>query len=120
MRITPAMEVHLEFIEESVEQAGVSLDLHDMVSLAATLEFLGTSWWLIKSQRRLASLVKARFTVVRCLYEYTDLSYTEVGQLVGGRDHTTILYATQQARKRGLLAPEFWEEEVRGYRRVES
>ena len=120
LRITPAMEVHLELIEESVEQAGVSLDLHDMVSLAATLEFFGTSWWLIKSQRRPASLVKARFTVVRCLYEYTDLSCTEVGQLVGGRDHTTILYATQQARKRGLLAPEFWEEEVRGYRRVES
>ena len=41
---------------------------------------------------RKAPVVKARQVLMYLLYNDTSLSYPEIGQFLGGRDHTTVMY----------------------------
>lgn len=47
----------------------------------------------IISKRRAHDLVLARQAIAYLAAKYTEHSYPHIGRLMGGRDHTTIMYA---------------------------
>ena len=50
----------------------------------------------INSDRRTRRIVMAKFFVRYWLYRRTSLSTTSVGRVLGGRDHTTVIYGLRK------------------------
>ena len=63
--------------------------------IAAAAERRGIEVETLRGPRRTRPLVAARREAIRELRARTDLTYGAIGALLGGRDHTTILYALQ-------------------------
>ena len=59
----------------------------------------------IRSQRRNANISEARQISMYIIREITDLSMVEIGQIFGGRDHSTVVYATRQVETRMARDP---------------
>jgi chromosomal replication initiator protein len=53
----------------------------------------------LKGPKRDASLVKARQVCMYLLYKELGLTYVEIGNLLGGRDHTTIMHGVDKIAK---------------------
>lgn len=53
----------------------------------------------LKSPQRTQDLVLARQIAMYLCRELTDLSLPKIGQIMGGRDHTTVLHADRKIRK---------------------
>ena len=64
----------------------------------------------LKSARRHKRIVMARFFIMYWAYRKTLLSSTQIGRLLGGKDHTSILHGKDQYPKRrakmGRILPE--------------
>jgi chromosomal replication initiator protein len=73
--------------------------------LAVTARYFGLTQAAITSKSRRTSLVQARNVVVHLARRLTDLSYTEIGRALGGRDHTTIMHADQRLAERLATDP---------------
>jgi chromosomal replication initiator protein len=73
--------------------------------LAVTARYFGLTQAAISSKSRRTSLVQARNVVVHLARRMTDLSYTEIGRALGGRDHTTIMHADQHLAERLATDP---------------
>lgn len=67
---------------------------------------------LIKGPKRESSLVKARQMAMYILKNDLSLSYTEIGNILGGRDHTTIMHGVGKIEK--LLSNKNFSEEILG------
>lgn len=67
---------------------------------------------LIKGPKRDSSLVKARQIAMYILKNDLSLSYVEIGNILGGRDHTTIMYGVGKIEK--LLSNKNFSEEMMG------
>ncbi|HWY79710.1 MAG TPA: chromosomal replication initiator protein DnaA [Candidatus Sulfotelmatobacter sp.] len=52
----------------------------------------------LKGPRRTASLVKARQIAMYLIYKELGLTLVEIGNLLGGRDHTTIIHGVDKIR----------------------
>src|SRR3989344_5394428 len=64
----------------------------------------------IKSPKRDASLVKARQIAMYMLRKEFGLSFVEIGNILGGTDHTTIMYGVDKMEN--LLAEKKFSEEM--------
>jgi chromosomal replication initiator protein len=64
--------------------------------LAETAGYFGVSVDDLRSQNRSRPIVQARQIAMYLVRELTDLSLPKVGDLFGGRDHTTVLHAYQK------------------------
>ena len=62
-------------------------------------EKLGASYDAVCGAGRSRGLVLARQIMMKVLKEATQLSLSEIGNFVGGRDHATVLYAIKQIEK---------------------
>ncbi len=65
----------------------------------------------IKSPKRDASLVKARQVAMYLLRSELGLSFVEIGNLLGGRDHTTIMHGVDKIQ--GLIDKNVFTEDVK-------
>ncbi len=54
----------------------------------------------IRSQKRNSNISEARQISMYIVREITGLSMVEIGQTFGGRDHSTVVYATRQVEKK--------------------
>lgn len=54
---------------------------------------------LIKSPKRNAYLVKARQIAMYILKKDLSLSFVEIGNILGGRDHTTVMHGVEKVEK---------------------
>lgn len=54
----------------------------------------------IRSQKRNSNISEARQISMYIVREITDLSMVEIGETFGGRDHSTVVYATRQVEKK--------------------
>lgn len=59
-------------------------------------DYYGLKPTQIKSGRREASLVKARQVAMYILRNELSLSFVEIGNLLGGRDHSTIIHGVEK------------------------
>ena len=64
----------------------------------------------IRSPKRDASLVKARQVAMYLLRKKFGLSFVEIGNILGGRDHTTVMYGVGKVE--GLLIEKGFSEEI--------
>jgi chromosomal replication initiator protein len=53
----------------------------------------------IKSQKKNKSLVFARQIAMYLARKMTALSFPDIGEKVGGRDHSTVIYANNKMKK---------------------
>jgi chromosomal replication initiator protein len=67
---------------------------------------------LIKGPKRDSSLVKARQIAMYILKHDLSLSFVEIGNVLGGRDHTTIMHGVTKIE--GLIANKLLAEEMLG------
>jgi chromosomal replication initiator protein len=67
---------------------------------------------LIKGPKRDSGLVKARQIAMYILKNDLQLSFVEIGNILGGRDHTTIMYGVEKIE--GLVSKNVFSEEILG------
>lgn len=72
----------------------------------------------IKGPRREASLVKARQIIMFILKKELGLSFVEIGNILGGRDHTTIMHGVGKIEKMLSTTPKLTSEIVGITKRV--
>lgn len=92
----------LPIIPESVERAASEAEQEQVKKeeapltpdrvIALTCELFGMSRTEIENEGRQAAVARARHVLMYLLYTDTSLSYPKVGELLGGRDHTTIMH----------------------------
>ena len=70
-----------------------------VVMVREMCEKLGVSYDAVCGAGRSRALVLARQTMMVVLKQATQLSLSEIGNFVGGRDHATVLYAIKQIEK---------------------
>lgn len=66
--------------------------------LAATAEYFEVTIEDLRSKSRSRTLVNARQIAMYLLRELTDMSLPRIGQELGDRDHTTVMYADRKIR----------------------
>jgi len=64
----------------------------------------------IKGAKRDAFLVKARQIAMYVLRSRLNLSYVEIGNILGGRDHTTVMHGVEKIEK--LLSKNLFSDEI--------
>lgn len=67
---------------------------------------------LIKGPKRDSHLVKARQIAMYVLKQDLSLSFVEIGNILGGRDHTTIMHGVKKIE--GLILNKNFSEEIMG------
>jgi chromosomal replication initiator protein len=70
--------------------------------LAECASYFGLTVDDLRSQNRSRPVVNARQIAMYLVRDLTDLSLPKIGEVFGGRDHTTVLHATSKVR--GLLS----------------
>jgi chromosomal replication initiator protein len=98
----------LQSLLPDATEARVTPDL--AISVAA--EYFDVTPDEIRSTSRSRPLVTARQTAMYLCRELTDLSLPEIGRRFGGRDHSTVIYATNKVREQ-LKQSESVYEQVR-------
>ncbi len=73
------------------------LTVERIVSVAAT--YYGVRVSEIRSPRRQATLAHARHVAMWLARTHTELSLPVIGGAIGGRDHTTVMYATHKIQR---------------------
>ena len=66
--------------------------------MAATAEYFGLTMEDLCGSSRSRMLVTARQIAMYLCRELTDLSLPKIGQMFGGRDHTTVIHADRKIR----------------------
>lgn len=66
--------------------------------LSATAEYFDVTLEDLRSKSRSRTLVNARQIAMYLLRELTDMSLPRIGQELGDRDHTTVMYADRKIR----------------------
>ncbi|HHX49626.1 MAG TPA: chromosomal replication initiator protein DnaA [Clostridiales bacterium] len=88
--ITPSLSMVKDFVNKELrEKEGV--DSNDV--LEAVSNFTGITIDKIIGQKRNKEYVEARDIFIYLMREYFNLPYVAIGQLLGGRDHSTITYS---------------------------
>jgi chromosomal replication initiator protein len=68
--------------------------------LTSVAEAFGVRPEALCGRRRTQSVVQPRQIAMYLLRQFTELSLAEVGQIFGGRDHTTVIYACERIAER--------------------
>lgn len=72
----------------------------------------------LKGAKRSAILVKPRHLCMFLLKEEAHLTYVEIGNVLGGRDHTTVMHGVEKVQKNVEKEPETKEEIMYIKRRI--
>lgn len=64
----------------------------------------------LQSATRTRKIARARQKIVYILRKYTGISYVQIAKLLGNKDHSSIIYAENQAKKLRKEDPEFAHE----------
>jgi len=80
--------------------------------ISSICEFYGIKATQLKGSKRDAKLVRARQACMYVLKKETRLTFAEIGNLLGGRDHTTIMHGVDKID--GLLTAHKLTEEALG------
>ncbi|MDP2649904.1 MAG: chromosomal replication initiator protein DnaA [bacterium] len=76
----------------SIRQEAESKMIHPDEVVRMVSDYYNTKPTLIKGPKRNSSLVKARQVIMYFLKNEFGLTLVEIGNLLGGRDHTTVMY----------------------------
>jgi chromosomal replication initiator protein len=91
-------KITLEIAERLVSDT-VQKNKTPMAMVRARCVALGVSYDMVCSASRLKSVVRARQMMMAALKMGTKLSLSEIGRVLGDRDHATVLYGISQIEK---------------------
>ena len=72
--------------------------LHPDTIIDAICDFYSVKSTQIRGERRNSFLVRPRHMCMYLLKQETRLTYIEIGNLLGGRDHTTVMHGVDKVR----------------------
>jgi chromosomal replication initiator protein len=105
--ITPELaQSVLQYLLPETGEARVTADL--VISVAS--EYFDVTPDQIRSANRSRPLVTARQTAMYLCRELTDLSLPQIGHRFGGRDHSTVIHATNKIRQNMQERPTCYEQ----------
>ena len=91
-------EITIELAEKALgilrEERSAHIHAEDVVR--SVCEFYGVKPTQLKGPKRDAGIVKARQITMYLLKEQLGLTFVDIGNLLGGRDHTTIMYGVEK------------------------
>ena len=88
-----------EIVLKDLIPDGGETQITSAMIMAATATYFGLTVDDMCSQSRTHVLVTARQIAMYLCRELTDLSLPKIGQLFGGRDHTTVMHADRKVRQ---------------------
>lgn len=91
------IELAQQALGNMVEERRHQLHSDDIIQYVCNYYKIKTTQ--LKGPKRDASLVKARQVTMYLLYTELKLTYVEIGNLLGGRDHTTIMHGVDKIGK---------------------
>ena len=100
-----------EVLKDMPETASIRITIDVIVSTVA--DFTGISTTEIVGDKRSRAVVEARHLAMYLARELTDASLPKIGERIGGRDHTTVMYAVDKMNR--LI-----QEDRATYNRVQS
>ncbi len=92
---TATLDLAEEVLESLFPITGAEPVRRDTI-LAETAAYFGITVDEIRSQNRSRPIVQARQIAMYLVRDLTDLSLPKIGEVFGGRDHTTVLHACQK------------------------
>ena len=97
---TTSTPINVEFVKQVmggvVEEKGAHIHAEDIIK--SVCEYYNVKPTQLKGPKRDAGLVKARQVAMYLLKEQLRLTQVEIGNLLGGRDHTTIMHGVDKIR----------------------
>jgi len=90
------MELAQKALGHMVEEKKEHLHADDVIK--AVCDFYMIKSTQLKSPKRDAALVRARQVCMYLLYVELKITHVEIGNLLGGRDHTTIMHGVDKIR----------------------
>ncbi len=96
------------FINEKEEEGR----FHPEEIIKSVCSFYNIKPTQIKGEKRDAFLVKARQVAMFLLKKEMKLTYVEIGNLLGGRDHTTVIHGVEKVE--AMLKNKLFQQEVMG------
>jgi len=100
--VTQASTKHQDLTEQLAEQAlknnsdTQKAKLHPDDVIKSACDYFSIKPTQLKGPKRDASLVKARQITMFLLKHELGMTYTEIGNVLGGRDHTTIMHGVEK------------------------
>jgi chromosomal replication initiator protein len=91
------LELAQQALGNMVEERRHQLHSDDIIQYVCNYYKIKTTQ--LKGPKRDASLVRARQVTMYLLYTELKLTYVEIGNLLGGRDHTTIMHGVDKIGK---------------------
>lgn len=92
------LELASSIIHETVkEKQGKQINLNDI--LKAVADYYSVKIADIKGKRRTKELVIPRQMAMYLMYEMTKTPYMTIGEVIGGRDHTTVLHGIRRVEE---------------------
>ncbi|MBN2676172.1 MAG: chromosomal replication initiator protein DnaA [Alphaproteobacteria bacterium] len=112
---------YAELMNRSLNLSDIKNALKDLISVATktidldlilikTSTYLGVRESEIMSKQRTHRIVYARRLVIYLATRLTDLSCSEIARRLGGKDHTTILYAVRAIEKEQKTTPQLFDD----------
>ncbi len=90
-------ELSIDLVKSFIKSDTKNLSHEDLLKKIS--EFLKIADDDIKSDKRSKEIVKARQKIILIFRDDVKLSYSQIGKLAGGKDHTSIMYGYKQALK---------------------
>lgn len=87
-----------------------SLVLHPDTIVSTVCSYYNIKSTQLKGERRDSRLVTPRHVCMYLLKEVVGLTYVEIGNLIGGRDHSTVMHAVEKIEKLSLTSEKYREE----------
>lgn len=91
-----------EFVEQVFGEAQLEIKqtqkIHPDEVINYVCDYFRVKPTQLRGPKREAALVKARQVAMYLLYEKLKITYVEIGNLLGGRDHTTIMHGVDKMR----------------------
>ena len=81
--------------ENRMEEVGSKSQITEEI-IQAVCKYYDTTIEVLANAGRKRELVSARFILCHLLYREAFLSLKNIGNIIGGRDHTTVLHAIRQ------------------------
>lgn len=96
-QMTPTVQAAKEILNNSIlteEPVEKTVNLNDILKTVAN--YYSIKIKDIKGKRRTKDIVVPRQIAMYLMYEMTETPYMTIGELIGGRDHTTIMHGVKK------------------------
>lgn len=87
----PTLELAKEALKEKEEQNSDELDANKIIK--AVSDYFGIPSSDIVGKKKNKDIVEARMIAIYLVYDILSLPLINIGQIFGGRDHTTVIYS---------------------------